>query len=146
MSLTAGGSPIEAGSLRDLQSAAYRSQEIYDSYYDSLGSEPVSIRILLNVIKQLHDILTESDAFLRDCNRPYPAPRPFRRILDDSNALIGRNCRVGENDSDGSGSPTGRSLFWLRLTAQSEQRARSLCEGLQLELQKFISFILILAL
>ena len=127
--------------------AIRKSKQIYDTFYDEFDKAPEQIKLLVSTSKYLHDILSESESLLKQCDRTYPGHSTFIRRLNETDAFIRKHCTLVETESDGTGSPPGYQRVWHTLKyAFGERRAKKIHDGLMIEMQKFITFILMLAL
>jgi hypothetical protein len=127
------------------------SKQIFDSFFDPFENAPEQIRLLVSTSEDLHGILTESEELLKSCNRAYPGQKSFNRRLQETDAFI-RKYRFLVDTSDDGTTPLARTasrsrqIFQTFMHTFEERKARRIHEGLMFEMQKFIQFILVLAL
>jgi hypothetical protein len=124
-----------------------KTSKIYTDYFDA-SDGPEGIRRLVSTVKDLHDVLKESENLLHNYNRPYPGQWKLNRRLDEIEIFVGKYCKVGETSpEEPSASPPQRRRVWTELQyAFERRRAVQMRESLLMEVQKFIQFILVLCL
>jgi hypothetical protein len=133
--------------ISEFTQAIRKARQIYDTFYDEYDRGPEQIKMLVSTSKYLHDILSESESLLTQCDRAYPGHPTFMRRLNETDAFIRRHCTLVELESDETGSPPGYQRIWHTLKFSfSERRGKKIYDGLMIEMQKFITFILMLAL
>lgn len=121
-------------------------QRIYDTFFDEFDEAPARVQELLSTVKYLSDILQESEALLASCNRTFPGQDTFTRKLEECDQFIRKRCtRVPESSEIGSPVRV-RKIWHTPSSAFEDQEAQRINDGLQVEMQKLVLFILTLAL
>jgi hypothetical protein len=138
-------------SVSELIQAIAKCKNIYDAFTDEYESAPARIKELVDTCKYLRDILEDFVAILGDA---YPQENHFLRRLEECDAFIQRyrSLKQGYLASVAETTITSRirqqwEMVWQTgRFALDGDRARGLRDGLSLEIQKLVLFILVFAL
>lgn len=124
-----------------------KSEEIYNNFFDPYDRASQQIRLLVGTAKDIHDILIESEGLIKLDQRPYPGQSTFNKRLAETDSFVQRYCTLREPSPSDTGSiyRPGRVLDRVRYAAD-DRKAKKIHEALMGELQKFIQFILVLAM
>ena len=136
---------VRAASIVPPYSLTDPRQDILDVYFDGLVSAPPPLVELLCTIKFIHDVLVESIGFLSQCNRTFLGQERFSRKLAQCRDFVQRNCTL-VHDSAEPKSPTTADRLWQLDGPPDVEMARTLNDGLQVEMEKLITFIFLVAL
>jgi len=125
-----------------------RAHDIHENFFDPFNAAPEQIRLLVNTSKDAHDVLQESELLLRQCNRPYPGQDSFNKRLKETQTFIKRYCEWKDIPSDdmNDSPPRVRKTWKTFKYSWEDKKTKQLHNGLMIEMQKFIQFILVLAL
>ena len=141
-------------SIPDLLQGIAKAKNIYDTFTDEYESAPARIKELVDTAKYLHDVLQDCQILLEQSGDAYPHEATFDRKLDECEAYIKQYKALKEDHLEA----VTRQTFASRLLHTSQrvlqttqfafddQRAKDLKDGLQLEIQKLLLYILVVAL
>ena len=122
-------------------------QEILDVYFDGLADAPDRLKDLICTVKFIHDVLIESIKFLRQCNKTFLGQERFIRKLRECNDFIHRHCTLLPDVVDREPrSPARYRKVWHHPNAHGNDIAKSVNDGLSVEMEKLITFIFLVAM
>jgi hypothetical protein len=138
-------------SVTEIAQAIAKCKNIYDTFTDEYESAPARIRDLVDTCRYLRDVL---ENFTSAVNSIYSQEHRFRRKLDECDAFINKykSLKVDYLLSAGEATMTDRlRQIWEEgwqtgKYAFNGDRARDLKDGLSLEIQKLVLFILVFSL
>ncbi|KAK3059551.1 hypothetical protein LTS18_010569, partial [Coniosporium uncinatum] len=142
------GSPIQISVTEILQSLE-RAKKVYDSFNDEFDSADNRIKELFGTSQLLHGVLAESEELLLRCNRTFPAHESFIKKLRELDRFIDKYSTLRPSEGSGNGSQgnePGRMKRYWQITRFAFDDAEELKNGLQLEMQQLVTFVLLLAL
>ncbi|MCJ1477787.1 hypothetical protein MMC13_006460 [Lambiella insularis] len=141
-------------SVTELLQAINKGKDIYNAFRDEYENAPARICELIDTLNYLTAVLQDVQSLLDQYGDVYPQEANFGRKLDEVEAFIGKYKTLkrayGETAAKKSFAVKVRGT-WLQAWqtahyALDDQRARDLKDGLQLEIQKLLLFILVFAL
>ena len=141
-------------SVTDLLQAINKGKQIYDTFRGEYENAPARIRELVDTSSYLVDVLQDVQSLLDQYGDVYPQEANFGRKLDEVGAFIDKYKALKREygESTAAQSIGAKALRTWQQALQTthyafdDQRARDIKDGLQLEIQKLLLFILVFAL
>jgi hypothetical protein len=141
-------------SVSELIQAIGACKSLYTAFVDEYESAPAKIKELVDTCKYLQNVLEDVKSLLEYYGDVYPNESSFQRKLDECDDFINkyRSLKQDYLKSVGEATVTARTrIAWEKAWQTGrypldDVRARDLKDGLLLEIQKLVLFILVFAL
>jgi hypothetical protein len=136
-----------SATIPEYAQAIRKADQIYTRFYDPHDSAPKQIKLLVGTVKDVYDLLKESDGLIAGSHRPYPGQQNLNRRLEETDLFIRKYSSQYEMLSPDAATPyRPRQLLRIIGNTFDERKARKIHDGLMAEMHKLIQFIMVLAL
>lgn len=137
-------------SVTELLQATNKAKQIYDAFRDEYDRAPARIKEVVDTCNYLHRVLQDCQSLLHVYGEVCPQVDNSSRKLDECDAFIQkyRSLKPGTQHSNAVHTSSNNTCNVWQTTrlAFDDQTARDLKDGLQLEIQKLLLFIVVFAM
>jgi hypothetical protein len=141
-------------SVEEISEAGRKAKSIYNDFHDEYEHAPTRIKDLVDTCDYLSRVLQDFAALLEQYGDTYPQENTFDRKIEDCRVFIANYwswkhtfiSEVENHTFSGKLRQTWTQVWQTKRFSISDERAQVLKDGLSLEIQKLLTFILLFAL